>query len=151
MQPSVSLFLLSILVSFHLFSVYSPFLSLSLLVEQQRSKVLLPCEAMKVAAPHPTDLGTNSYVVLIFILFFLLFLFHFSEALSQPLSLALCLSLPQPAARASSAGGSVATHSSLFFIAGLCSRGLPVSVIRIWGLSWLTCILSLLAQNCFHC
>lgn len=91
----------------------------------------------------------NSYALLTFFFFLLRPIFH-SLSLRPFLSLSV-FPLPPPATRASSAGGSAATHSSLFFIAGLCSRGLPVSVIRIWGLSWLTCILSLLAQNCFHC
>lgn len=56
-----------------------------------------------------------------------------------------CISLSQ-SATLTNAGGFAAARSGPFFIAGLCSRGLSVSVIRIWGLSWLTYVLSLLVQ-----
>lgn len=52
-----------------------------------------------------------------------------------------CLGLSQ-SAMLTNAGGIF----FFFFIAGLCSRGHSVSVIRIWGLSWLTYVLSLLVQ-----
>lgn len=55
------------------------------------------------------------------------------------------ISLSQ-SATLTNAGGFAAARSGPFFIAGLCSRGLSVSVIRIWGLSWLTYVLSLLVQ-----
>lgn len=53
---------------------------------------------------------------------------------------------PVPVSHANKRRWLCSSPFSPFFIAGLCFRGLSVSVIRIWGLSWLTYVLSLLVQ-----
>lgn len=149
MQPSVAFSFFSLyFLCFHSFTVCSASSSLLVLVEQQNVAALRSQELNSLTL----DKSQHKFLCsLIFLCLLLLFVKRFLFLSTCPfLSLSLCLFSSSPGRANERHRWFCSGSFKPVFIAGPCSRGLPVSVMRIWGLSWLTCILSLLAQSSFH-